>query len=95
MSRYVLTYFIKNDEVWKGRILQGLVTVNRLSQASMLVSYHFMCSDLKQQSDLLQQAREIVNRHKLTSSLDELIERGVLSSYNAEERPEGRNIMDV
>lgn len=69
--------------------------INRFVNANYTNTYHFMYSDIKQASGLLQQSAERNNRKKVISSLDELKERGVIMSYKAEERKEGRQITDV
>ena len=56
--------------------------------------YHFLYSDLKA-SGLLQQTRERDNRSKVLSSLNELVERGVLLNYEVENRKEGKIVIDV
>lgn len=148
MSSCIITLYNNGKEVWKGSILQDLVTVgreeyladtdshhiarlplfislsinrleyrqfnydrfmgcneqlsrwiykrliNRFLQASVLNQYHFMYSDLKG-SGLLQQTRERDNRAKVTSALEELVTRGVLSRYVTEDKKEGRIIIDV
>jgi len=68
--------------------------INRFKQASQMNSYHFMYSDIKE-SGLLQQTREIDNRRKVISSLDELVAEEVLSSYTSDIRKNGRRIVDV
>jgi hypothetical protein len=148
MSSTIITFYSNGKEIWKGSILQDLVTIgreeyladtdahhiarlplfislsinrleyrqfnydrfmgcgeqlsrwiykrliNRFRQASLLNHYHFMYSDLKA-SGLLQQSRERDNRTKVTSSLDELVHRGVLLRYEAENRKDGKKIVDV
>ena len=148
MSSCILTFYNEDKEVWKGSILQDLVTIgreeyladadarhvarlplfishsinrleyrqfnygrlmncneqltrwiykkfiNRFKQASLLNDYHFMFSELKE-SGLLQQAREIDNRRKVVSSLEELVKKNVLMSYEMDERKEGRKIINV
>lgn len=69
--------------------------VNRFRQASFMNEYHFMYSDIEQSSGLLQQSREIDNRRKVKSSLDELKGSGVLTKYETDERKQGRKIVDV
>lgn len=68
--------------------------INRFKQASIATNYHFMYSELRE-SGLLQQARELHNRQKVKSALDELKNRGVLFNYETYERKEGRKIVDV
>ena len=68
--------------------------INRYTQASYMNSYHFMYSKVKE-SGLLQQSTERDNRKKMISCLDEAIEQKVISRYDAEERREGRKIVDV
>ncbi len=54
-----------------------------------------MYSDVKQGSALLEQASERDNRKKVIAALDELVEDGVLLSYEAQEIKEGRKVTDV
>jgi len=149
MSSCILTFYIDKKEVWKGSILQDLVTVgrdkylaetdsqhiarlplfishsinhlqyrqfnydrlmkcneqlsrwiykrliNRYTQASLMNTYHFMYSDIKQGSGLLQQERETDNRKKIISSLNELKAEGVIWGYELDQRREGRKIIDI
>jgi hypothetical protein len=69
--------------------------VHRYRHASLIDTYHFMFSDVKQCSGLLQQTRNIDNRRKMISALDELQDNGVLLSFDASELKEGRKIVDV
>lgn len=69
--------------------------INRFTYASHMNDYHFMYSDVKQGSGLLQQTREVDNRQKLLSCLNELKERGVIQNYTAESHKNGRKIIDV
>ena len=148
MSGCVLTLFKDGKELWKGAVLQDVVTVgreeyladstshhvarlplflsksindgdyrqfnldslmslnsplarwikkrllNRWRQAGYDNSYHFLYSDLKN-SGLLQQATEDRNRTKVSDALRELIEKNVLSTFEQEQRKEGRRIVDV
>ena len=66
--------------------------INRFINANYMNAYHFMYSDIKQASGLLQQAKESHNRQKVISSLNELKEKGVILSYKAEERKEGKKV---
>jgi len=149
MSSSVMTLYREGKEIWKGSILQDLVTVgrdeyladtdaqhiarlplfishsinsleyrqfnyerlmscneqltrwiykqliHRFKQASFMNSYHFMYSGLARDSGLLQRDTERKNRQKVKSSLNELIERGVLVSYTENARKEERKIVDV
>ncbi len=149
MSSCVITLYKEEKEVWKGSILQDLVTVgreeyiedtdsqhiarlplfishsinnleyrqfnydrlmscneqltrwiykqliHRFRQANLLNHYHFMYSGLARDSGLLQQATEGRNRQKVKSSLDELINRGVITKYKSKPQMEGRKITDV
>lgn len=149
MSSCIITLFKEEKEVWKGAILQDLVTVGRddyladtnshhvarlplfisnainqldyrqfnydclmscngqltrwihkqlvhkFPQAGMMNSYHFMHSNLKRDSGLLQQGRNIDNRRKVIEALDELINHDVLMNYSIDSRKEGRKIMDI
>lgn len=148
MSSCVITLYKDKKEIWKGSILQDLVTVgreeyladtdaqhigrlplfislainqleyrqfnydrlmscdeqltrliykkliNRYRHANLLNNYHFMFSDLKN-SGLLQQNREIDNRKKVLSALQELKEKNIISGYETDERKESRAISDV
>lgn len=69
--------------------------INRFKQASRLNTYHFMYSDVAQNSGLLQQSQEKENRRKVISSIEELIEEKVLISYEKKDKKEGRKIVDV
>lgn len=69
--------------------------VNRFVYANHTNTYNFMYSDIKQASRLLQQSREVDNRIKLKSALDELVKRGVLLKYKIEEQKQGSKIIDV
>lgn len=69
--------------------------VHRYRHASLMDTYHFMFSDVKQSSGLLQQTRDIDNRRKMISALDELQNNGVLLSFDATELKEGRKVVDV
>ncbi len=69
--------------------------VHRYRQASLTDTYHFMYSDVKQNSGLLQQGNDRRNRQKLVSTLNELKDKGVLFSYTPEEIKEGRKVVDV
>ncbi len=149
MSSSLLTLYKDGKEIWKGSILQDLITVgreeyiadtealhmarlplfishgintlgyrqfnysklmtcdeqltrwlykqliNRYRQASMLNDYHFMYSTIAKNSGLLQQATERKNRQKLVSSLEELKEKRVISSYKEEKKMDGRKVIDV
>jgi len=149
MSSCILTFYIEKKEVWKGSILQDLVTVgreeylsetdsqhvarlplfishsinhleyrqfnydrlmeckeqltrwiykrliNRYKQASITNTYHFMYSDIKQGSGLLQQKEEKNNRAKVVSALDELKKQDVIWGYELDERTVGRKIIDI
>jgi hypothetical protein len=68
--------------------------IHRFKQANLFNDYHFMFGDLKG-CGLLQQTRESDNRRKALEALDELISRGVLTRYIAQERKEGRKIVNV
>lgn len=70
--------------------------IHRYSYASMIDTYHFMFSDVKQSSGLLMQDTDRRNRAKLVSALGGLVENGVLlNNYSAEESKDGRKIIDV
>lgn len=70
--------------------------VHRYSYASMLDTYHFMFSDVKQSSGLLRQTKESDNRRKILSALDELVNNDVLlKGYITEESKDGRKVVDV
>jgi hypothetical protein len=148
MSSCVITLSKDKKEIWKGSILQDLVTVgreeyladtdaqhigrlplfishainqleyrqfnydrlmscdeqltrliykkliNRYRHANFINNYHFMYSDLKS-TGLLQQSREIDNRKKVLSALDELKEKNIIASYETDERKKSRAITDV
>ncbi len=149
MSSCIITLYKEEKEIWKGSILQDLITVGRdeyiedsdaqhiarlplfishsinnleyrqfnydrlmscneqltrwiykqlihkFRQANLLNHYHFMYLGLARDSGLLQQATEGRNRQKVKSSLDELINRGVLVKYQNKPLIEGRKIIDV
>jgi hypothetical protein len=69
--------------------------VHRYRHASLIDTYHFMFSDVKQSSGLLQQRRDIDNRRKMISALDELTSNGVLLRFDASELKAGRKVVDV
>ncbi len=69
--------------------------VHRYRHASLIDTYHFLYSDVKQSSGLLQQGTERRNRSKLKASVDELQEEGVILTYTAEDLKQGRKITDV
>lgn len=69
--------------------------INRFRQANYINEFSLMYSDIKQASGLLQQERERDNRNKVISSLKELQEKDVISSYEIDERKKGRNIVEV
>ena len=148
MSSCVITFSKEKKEVWKGSILQDLVTVgreeyladtdaqhigrlplfishainqleyrqfnydrlmscdeqlsrfvykkliNRYRHANLINNYHFMYSDLKN-TGLLQQSREIDNRKKVLSALNELKDKNIIAAYKTDERKESRIITDV
>ena len=148
MSSCILTFYCEEKEVWKGSILQDLVSVNRdqylsdgdthhMARFPLFISeainkleyrqfnydrlmtcdeqlsrwiykklinrfihanyhntYHFTFSALKQ-SGLLQHARETDARKKVISSLEELVKKGVISHYTAQEQMNGRAVKEV
>lgn len=69
--------------------------VHRYKQASMIDTYHFMYSTVKQESRYLEGKTERNNRLKMIKALDELKGQGVLISYEAAEVREGRKVVDV
>ena len=69
--------------------------VHRYRHASLLETYHFLFSDVKQASGLLQQGTDRRNRKKLLSALDELQGKEMLLKYETKEVKEGRKIIDV
>lgn len=69
--------------------------VHRYTQASYMNDYHFMFSELKASSALLQQGTETNNRRKLEEALQELVKEGVLISYESDVRKDGKKIIDV
>lgn len=149
MSTSIINLSIEGEELWRGAILQDLVTVNRkeyiadssshhycrlplfvteginkldyrqfnyhrlmscneqltrwlykklinrFKNASLANDYHFMYSNMAQESGLLQQARAVDNRRKVKNALSELIKINILIDYTAESIKEGRLITDV
>ncbi len=69
--------------------------INRFTYASLLTNHNFMFSTIKTESGLLRAKKEGDNRLKVLAGLDELKEKGAISSYEVEERREGRKIEDV
>ena len=69
--------------------------INRFIQASHTTTYSCMYSDIKQTSGLLQQERESNNRRKIISAFNELQLKGIIQSYEIDERKTGRTITDV
>jgi hypothetical protein len=61
----------------------------------MMNRYHFKYSRIKEDSALLLQTREVDNRIKVISALDELVAKGVILKYSTEELKEKRKIIDV
>ncbi len=90
--QFNLDMYLACDEQLTRWILKRLI--NRFKQANQMNSYHFMYSDIKE-SGFLQQAREIDNRRKVISSLDELVSEGAISRYISDIRKAGRRITDV
>ena len=69
--------------------------IHHYRQASQMDTYHFMFSDVKQSSGLLQQTKESDNRRKVLSSLDELQQNHMILSYTDEDIKDGRKITDM
>lgn len=69
--------------------------INRFVNANYMNDYHFLYSDMKQASGLLRLKNERDNRKKVISALLELKEKGVILSYQSEERKDGRKIIEV
>jgi len=68
--------------------------INRYRQASLMNSYHFMYTDLKE-SGLLQQNREVDNRNKVLSALNELKQKNIIKSFETKDYKEKRKITNV
>jgi hypothetical protein len=69
--------------------------VHRYRHASLIDTYHFMYSDVKQNSGLLQQGREADNRKKVIGALEELKNKRVILSYEAGETRHARRVTNV
>jgi len=69
--------------------------IHRYTQASHTNDYHFMYSDLKLTSALLQQGSESNNRRKVLNALRELIKKNILTKYNADIRKVRNKIEDI
>ena len=69
--------------------------IHRYRHASLIDTYHFMFSDVKQNSGLLQQGTDRRNRTKLLSSLNELQAKGVLLTFTTQDIKNGRKVIDV
>ena len=69
--------------------------INRFTNANLTNDYHFMYSDVKQASGLLQQKEEHNNRKKVIAALTELQDRAIITGFKAEENKAGRKISDV
>ncbi len=69
--------------------------VHRYKQASMIDTYHFMYSDIKAESRLLEGKTERNNYRKMSAALDELKAAKVLMQVEVQQIREGRKIVDV
>jgi len=69
--------------------------INRFHYASLITTHHFLFSTIKAESGLLRLAREIDNRIKVITALEELKKTGTIFSYDVLEIKEGRKIVDV
>jgi len=69
--------------------------INKYTHANYLNDYHFLYSKIKKESGLLEAKEERENRRKLKNALDELIKIGVIYSYDAENKNEGKKIIDI
>lgn len=69
--------------------------INRFHYASLITTHHFLFSTIKAESSLLRLAREIDNRIKVITALEELKKTGTIFSYEILEIKEGRKIVDV
>lgn len=69
--------------------------INRFHYASLITTHHFLFSTIKAESSLLRLAREIDNRIKVITALEELKKTGTIFSYEISEIKKGRKIVDV
>jgi hypothetical protein len=69
--------------------------VHKYTFASLMQEYHFMYSDLKENSGLCQAQSEQMNRRKVVRALKELQKRGAIIRYEVDEKREGNKIVDV
>ena len=69
--------------------------INRFTNANYHNQYHFMYSDIKQGSGLLEAGEAKANRRKVKNSLNELMEQKIISKYEVEEKIENRAVIDV
>ena len=69
--------------------------VHRYKQASMIDTYHFMYSTIKEESRYLQSNDGRYNRKKMIDALGELKGQGVLMFHEVQEVKKGRKIIDV
>ena len=81
----------------KGQLARWLYKrmINRFVQASVANTYHFMYSEVKADSKLLNQNRERDNRTKFKEAIKELKSSGVALTYQIEEKKEGRRIANI
>ena len=63
--------------------------------ASLVDPYHVLMSSIARDSGLLQHSRTSANIKTLEAALEELVTRGILLTYTAEKRCQGRAITDV
>lgn len=69
--------------------------VHRYRHASLMHEYHFSYQDVRLNSGLCQSASEQFNRRKVITALEELKANGAISCFTADERKEGKKIVDV
>jgi len=69
--------------------------INRFTYASIITSHHFLFSTIKQESSLLRAKLGSDNRKKVIKALNELKATGAISTYELEEKMDGRKIVDI
>lgn len=69
--------------------------IHRFTNADLTNSYHFLYSNLSQNSGLLQQGSDSRNREKVVSALEELMKNKIIIGYNVDLKKKGRKIIDA
>lgn len=69
--------------------------INRFKQASFITDYHFLYSELAQNSGLFQMEHTQGNRRKVIFALDELKRIGIIDQYTTVVKKERKQIIDI